>query len=640
MKRTILSMLDDAVASYPDRPYLCNKYDDGWKPVSFKEAREQARAFAVSLRRLGFERGDAVAILSEGRAEWVVGELGVLSAGCVSVPLSIKLLPEEIPYRINHSEAKGVLVSRNILPKLDQVLDKIEKEIEIIYLDEGGPVLKTTVDPKRVHTFGILIREGGAASPEEAADLEEVQAEIGEDDVVTISYTSGTTGNPKGIMLTHLNYWANGHSSVEAFKIPYNYRTLVILPLDHSFAHTVAIFAGLLKAMTLYFVDARGGSSAILRNIAPNLVETDPDFLLTVPALTGNFMKKIRAGIAEKGGFVATLFTSGIRAGVAYHGNVENRPTLGTRVKNFLPYHIADLVVFGQVRKIFGKRLKFCIGGGALLDIKQQEFFKTLGVPVYQGYGLTEATPVISTNTPGNHKMGSSGKVIPGVECRIVGEDGTELPAGEIGEMVIRGENVMKGYLKNPEATAETVRDGSLYTGDLAYYDEDDYLIVVGRKKALLIAEDGEKYSPEEIEEAIVNCSDCISQVMLYNDHKKFTAALIVPEIDQTKQRMKAGSVRTAADVIQLLQDEMNRFKNEPVYQGRFPKVWTPVTYMMLSEPFTEENLMINSTMKMVRYKITETYQELLDYIYTDEGHRHDNPRNLDAVRELFGLEE
>ena len=201
------------------------------------------------------------------------------------------------------------------------------------------------------------------------------------------------------------------------------------------------------------------------------------------------------------------IFNRGIEAAIKRNGDGYRKPGLATQIATYFNYAVADKLIFKKLRKIWGSKIEFFVGGGALLDIKQQQFYKAIGVPVYQGYGLTEATPIISTNTPFFHKMGTSGKVLGNITCKICDENGKELPKGEKGEIVIKGDNVMKGYYKNPEATAETLKDGWLYTGDLGFFDKDDFLVVVGREKALLISEDGEKYSPEEIEEAIVNSS-------------------------------------------------------------------------------------------------------------------------------------
>jgi long-chain acyl-CoA synthetase len=494
-------------------------------------------------------------------------------------------------------------------------------------------------DKGAIVDYASVLKEGRSLAPKTAEKLQEIESSTGEDDVVTISYTSGTTGNPKGIMLTHRNYFANCRDSVEAFQVPLGYKTLLILPCDHSFAHTVGLYAALLRGISIYFVDARGGSMATLRNIPINLKEANPVFLLTVPALTGNFMKKIRAAIEEKGGLVERLFNSGVAAGIAYNGDGFRKPPFGVRLRSWLPYKLADAVVFRKVRETFGKDIEFCVGGGALLDIRQQEFFKAIGVPIYQGYGLTEAAPVISSNTQFAHKMGTSGKVLATVHCRIVREDGTEADTGETGQVVIEGDNVMKGYFKNPEATAETIKDGWLYTGDRGFMDEDGFLNVVGREKALLISPDGEKYSPEEIEEAIVNSSRMIEQALVYNDHSRFTGALITLNRDAVEQAIGEKKLGSADEVLDEIRSSFYAFKNQETYRDRFPEQWTPATFQIVEEHFSEENKLINSSMKMVRFRVIETYQHLLDRMYAPDGPNHKNEGNREAVKNLFGLD-
>jgi long-chain acyl-CoA synthetase len=641
--RTVLNMFQKASVDFADRSYLWEKTDSGWACRNFRETADESDAFASALIRRGYKRENTVAILSEGSPRWVIGEFGILKAGCISVPLSIKLLPEELPFRLNHSEARAILVSKNNIEKLLKVYHKLESSIDIICLDNDSRFLETALREYDlagkidILYFDTMIAEEKEIGIDSSA-LQEIQNQLGEDDTVTISYTSGTTGNPKGIMLTHKNYYVNCHDSINMFNVPYDFQTLVILPCDHSFAHTVALYSALVVGISLYFVDARGGSMAILRNIPINLTEANPDFLLTVPALTGNFMKKITAGVAEKGAFVEGLFRMGMKAGKAYHGDGFTKPPFLRRAVNLLPYKIADLIVFKQIRKIFGNRIKFCVGGGALLDIKQQEFFMALGVPVYQGYGLTEAAPVISSNTREVHKLGSSGRPAPSLVCKIVDGDGKELPLGETGEIVVKGENVMKGYFKNPEATAETVVDGRLHTGDRGYMDENDFLYVVGREKALLIADDGEKYSPEEIEEAIINSSDLVSQVMIYNDHKKYTSALVVLDEQAVKDLMQSKNIRTADELLEAIHASLNRFREDPAYKDRFPSMWIPRSFQLVPEPFSEQNQMINSSMKMVRYKISEAYEYFLEYMYTPDGDSYINDENRKVIKTMFGL--
>jgi long-chain acyl-CoA synthetase len=635
-------MADEAAEKWPDAPYAFRKTESGWVSVSFKEARERAREFAAWLASSGAQKGDAVAILAEGSPEWILGELGMLMAGCVSVPLSIKLLEDEIPFRLNHSGAKSILTTKNQLKKVLASFRSVDdKAIRVIYLDNDpewarGVAREQGVSAERVVGFDEAREAGRALIPTLAPALDSRAASVEEDDTVTICYTSGTTGNPKGIMLTHLNYWTNCHDAVKAVPLDPGWRTLIILPVDHSFAHTAGLYTALVCCVTLFFVDSRGGGIGTLRNIPVNLLEARSHFLFTVPSLSGNLMKKIIAGVEEKGGLIERLFKAGIRAGVAFNGNGFNRPRLRVRARAFVPHRLAKAIIFSRIRKmVFGDSIRFCVGGGALLDVKQQEFFAAFGVPIYQGYGLTEASPIISTNTPKRHKFGTSGVLFESVECRIVKKDGTEAAVGETGEIVIRGGNVMKGYFRNPDASAAALRDGWLYTGDLACRDTDGFLVVVGREKALLIAEDGEKYSPEEIEEAVASSTDVTDQVMAYCDHRKYTIALVSLDTAKVERLMKTRGITCAEKLLAALKEELYRFKGDSRAK-KVQSMWIPAVFQIVPEAFSEKNGTVNSTMKMVRHRIAEVHADLIEYAYSKEGSVFENPRNREALRTVF----
>jgi len=257
---------------------------------------------------------------------------------------------------------------------------------------------------------------------------------------------------------------------------------------------------------------------------------------------------------------------------------------------------------------------------------------------MFQGYGLSEATPVISSNGPGLYRFGSSGKLVKPIELKICDSEGKELPVGEMGEIVVKGENVMAGYWKNPESTADTVRDGYLYTGDLGYMSKEGLLYVKGRFKSLLISSDGEKYSPEGIEEALVQKSPYIDQVMLYNNQSNYTTAVIVPNRDQLIRTLKVQGLDLSTEdgrkaALTILDGEINKYKKGGDFEGMFPERWLPTCFAVLSEPFTEQNQMINSTMKMVRGKIEKAYAERIAYMYTAAGKQLHNQQNIDALK-------
>ncbi len=642
MKRTVLQMLRTSAEKYPATAYTNQKGDSGWVGMTYPEVLHESRFLASGLHQLGIEKGDKIAILAEGRNRWITGELGILFAGGTAVPLSIKLLPDEVLFRLNHSESKAVIVTKNTFEKVASIWTQLEFTHKIIFLEDDIKSIEKDCKEFGINILKDIVRyadvfQGGKHQfEEEEPYLDKLESEISEDDIVTISYTSGTTGDPKGIMLSQLNYFSNCTDAMGYFKINEGDRLYIILPLDHSFAHTVGIYSALVRGLSLYFVDARGGGLQTVKNIPINLVECNPHFILTVPALTGNFMSKIKDGVAAKGKFVNGIFTAGLNAGIRMNRDGYKKAGFFVKLVNIVPYKLAEMLVFKKVRKIFGNSIRFCVGGGALLDIRQQVFFYSIGVPVFQGYGLSEATPIISANTPQVHKLGSSGKVIPNVECRILRTDGSIADQGERGEIVIRGNNVMKGYYKNPSSTAKTVQGEWLYTGDLGFYDQDNFLMVVGRGKALLIASDGEKYSPEGIEEAIQNSSDLIFQAMVYNDMKKYTSAIITLDSAKVTKYVEKNKIADSEVLLKAIKQDFYKFKETAEYRNQFPEKWIPSTFQIVSEPFTEQNHMINSTMKMVRFKIQEVYQDKIEVMYTPEGSNSVNDINRQTIKKYL----
>ncbi len=629
MKRTVLEMLKEASREFKNNIYVSDKTDAGWRGLSFGDVDGMSGELAVGLMANGAQPGCKIAIISEGRSQWIISEYAILKARAVSVPLSVKLRPEEIAFRLEHSESKFMFVSRNCISIAAMMADRImELGVKIIYLDEYDAEYEA-MKAKGVECmlYEELLAFGHEHAKEYSARLEESVEAVCEDDVVTISYTSGTTGNPKGIMLTHLNYWANSHDAVQFFRLENNLSTLVILPLDHSFAHTIGFYCALLCSISLYFVDARGGMRNQLKNLVPNIKEVKPHFMLSVPAITGNFMRKIQDNVAEKGGFANWLFKKGLKAGILYHGDGFGRHGFFNTLFRWPVYKLADALVFSKVRQVFGPNFKFFVGGGAMLEIKQQQFFNCIGAPVMQGYGLSEATPIISVNQRHRHKFGSSGGVLSGIDCKIVDGDGHELPLGEKGFISIKGLNVMKGYFKNEKATAEVINaEGRLNTGDMGYMDSDDFLWVTGREKALLISADGEKYSPEEIEDAISNCSDFVLQCVLYNDHCKYTTAVVTIDKARLKNYAQANNITSGSKLLEVVSKSVMSFTTDFSYKNSFPKQWVPSVFYVAPEPFSEQNGMVNSTMKIMRFKVLANYKEAIDRMYSVDG-KLDNQR-------------
>lgn len=627
MSQTILQMFDEAVAKYGNNPYLYEaRKGVDYTSMTYSEVHEKVRLFAAGLISMGLQPEDRVALISEGKNNWVIGELGILSAAATSVPLSVKLETEQdITFRINHSECCMVLASDQQIAKLRPLKDKLQTVKRYILLD---PVDKLESD----EIFFDEVVEAGREHLRENPNIVRERAKlVTSDTLANISYTSGTTANPKGIMLSHGNYTCNVEQSLELLHgIPSYYRTLLILPWDHSFGHTAGIYIFMKSGASVASVAMGKTAMEVLRNVPKSLQAVNPHILLSVPSLAANFRKSIEAGIQKKGATTEKLFRRALKLAYAYNKEGYNKGE-GALFwqKPMLKFY--DKLIFSKVRASFAGNMDFFIGGGALLDIELQRFFYAIGIPMYQGYGLSEATPVISSNTPYEHKMGSSGKPVPHMDIKIVDDDFHELPIGERGEIVIRGGNVMKGYWKNPEATKETIVNGWLRTGDMGYLDEDGFLFVLGRTKSLLIGSDGEKFSPEGIEESIMAQSPYIEQIVLYNNQSPYTTALVVPNVEQLKK-----ITHDPIEAARIIENEIDQYLKDGKFGGIFPERWIPSAFAVLEEPFTEHNGMVNSTLKIVKHKVYEKYASRIAYLYTVEGKKPDSDKNIEVLTKLI----
>jgi long-chain acyl-CoA synthetase len=633
--KSLIQFFEESVDKYSSNVYLWEKPNERYEGTTYGETKKQVYEFAAGLTRLGINKGDRLSLVSEGRNSWVIGELGILYTGAINVPLSVKLNPEEIRFRINHSGSRMILVSSNQAGKLREVIDDCHSIEKIIHFDTQEEYAANEIHFNEVRKMG---REW-LDMPGNMGSFEKHSKSILPADFANICYTSGTTADPKGIILTHGNYVTNVYQAYSLMDIPSFYKTLLILPWDHSFGHTCGIFAFLGKGASIASVKSGKTPMETLRNLPACLKEIKPNLLMSVPAIAKNFRKNIEKGIKEKGALIEFLFNHALKISYSYNKEGWNRGRGLQKLKKPL-LDLYDKILFSKIREAYGGELDYFIGGGALLDIELQRFFYALGIPMYQGYGLSEASPVISSNSAGRHKLGSSGVLVNNMDLKICDDDGNELPAGQKGEIVIRGDNVMHGYWKNDNATKDAIKNGWLYTGDMGYMSPDGFLYVLGRFKSLLIADDGEKFSPEGIEEAISEQSRYIDQCMLYNNQKPYTVALVVPNQHALNVYLEENNLTADSDegkraLITLIENEINEYRTNGKFGNMFPQRWLPVAIGILEQSFTEDNGLMNSTMKIVRGKIMEKYQDLIDYLYTPDAKVVTNERNIEEVEKM-----
>ena len=633
MRPTIIDLLNQSVEKYNNEPFLWEKTSTEFLPTTYLETKQQTHVLAAGLISIGVNKGDKIALLSEGRNAWIIGELGILHAGGINVPLSIKLEESnDLIFRLIHSEAKYILVSGGQLKKIRSIANALPEIKKVIVFDD-----QPDYEEKEI-SLTELLEKGAEYQKKNPTDVEKRAKAIKPDDLANISYTSGTTADPKGIMLTHRNYTANVEQALTLMTIPPSYRTLIILPLDHCFAHVAGFYSFMACGASVGTVQSGKTGMETLKNIPINIKELKPSLLLSVPALAKSFKKNIETNIKAQGPIVNALFNFALKLAYSYNKEGYNKGQGLQKFKKPL-LKLFDNILFSKVREAFGGELNFFIGGGALLDIDLQLFYYAIGIPMFQGYGLSEATPIISSNGMANHKLGSSGYLVKPMELKICDSEGNELPNFEKGEIIIKGENVMAGYYKNEKATAETIVDGWLHTGDMGYMDNDGFLYVVGRFKSLLISSDGEKYSPEGIEESLSDNSKYIDQVILYNNQNPYTAALIVPNKEALKRyvlkkkpNLSWETAEAKALALDKLQREINQFRKGGKYEGMFPERWLPAAVAVIGEPFTEQNGLVNSTMKVMRGKVEERYVDRIESLYSSGAKNIDNPENIAAL--------
>ena len=630
---TIIDFVEKYTREYASHVFLREKPADHWTETTFEQTRLEAYRVAAGLMSLGINKGDRISLLSEGRNLWVIGELGILYAGAVNVPLSIKLEEgSDLVFRIRHSDSRFVMVSGSQLPKIRRIVSELPALEKIIVFDE--------IEDRRDNeiTMSEVLALGDAFLKEHPGELEARYRSIGPDDYANISYTSGTTADPKGILLTHRNYTANVEQAHSVVAIEPDSVMLIILPLDHCFAHVAGFYTMMSYCGSIATVPIGKTPMAALRNIPMAIKEVRPHVMLSVPALARNFKKNIETAIKAKGPKVEKLYNFALNLAISYNKEYYNRGGILQIWKKPL-IALFDKLIFKTVRQNLGGRMQFFIGGGALLEIELQRYYCAIGIPMFQGYGLSEATPIISANSAGHCIFGSSGRVVKPMDIKICDGDGKSLPYGERGEIVVRGENVMAGYWKNPVSTAETVVDGWLHTGDMGYMRDEEFLYVVGRFKSLLISADGEKYSPEGFEDSLTDGSKYIDQVVLHNNQDPYTTVIVVPNKEALKEYVKSSNPGIDIDsreakelMLKKIQDEVNSYRKGGSRAGMFPERWLPAAIIVADEPFTEQNHMVNSTMKIVRGKVEKHYADRIEYALTPEGKNLLNDKNIASL--------
>jgi long-chain acyl-CoA synthetase len=578
-------------ASYNKPDCLMSKVGGAYQPISTAELVDRVRRLSKALRDLGVEKGDRVALMSENGPHWPTVDFATLCAGAVLVPIYPTLLPDQSTYIAGNCGAKVVVAETTA--HLEGLLSHVNELPDV----QQFVLIKGTSNDPRVISLDKLIERGAGV---DVADFEARARAIQPDDLATFIYTSGTTGTPKGVMLTHRNIASNVISGLSVLHLERHFMALSFLPLSHSFERMVDY---------CYFIE--GCSIAYAESVAAvaqNMAEVKPHVFVSVPRVYEKVYSRVQEGVAAGSPIKQKLFAWAVGLG---------RQALPYRLKHQSPPGLlglqlafADKVVFSKIKERLGGRFEFAISGGAPLGRDIAEFFWGAGIPIYEGYGLSETSPVISVNTRENVKMGSVGQPIPGVEVKIA----------EDGEILSRGPNIMKGYWHMEKETAEVIdAEGWFHTGDIGEVDPEGFLRITDRKKELIINAYGKNVAPAPIENSLKG-SRFIGQAVVIGDRRKFLSALLVHDFEALKPWAEKQGVH-AADNEQLVADRQVRelIDHEVTavnaHLAGFEKV---VAWELLPNEFTLETGEITPTLKVKRRVINQKYGSIIDRLYAE----------------------
>lgn len=591
-KTLYLAFLDTA-SKHPDKAALMHKGRSGkYESITYRYLDDLVVALATELVHLGIEKGDRIAIFAYHGPEWVMADLAAARAGAIVVPLYHTLTAASARHILRVSGCKLAFVeNRRLLSKVEQIRDDLPALKSVVVFDPEG------IDAGRdCRSFDDVIKAGkDAVRTREAPDWPPLSA----DDTATIIFTSGTTGNPKGVMLSHRNILTTAYAAIERFKINPADTFLSFLPVSHVFEKTCGFYAMLLAGVTIAYAQD-------LSTITKDIREIRPTIILVVPRIVQGAYQAIRRKLLKASPLQRALVRRGTLA-LAKYSSLRRRGRripLGLRIRHYF----YDRAVAARFRKIAGGRVRAIVSGGAPLDRRLSEIAVAMGLNIVEGYGLTEAAPLVSANTVEDNAIGTVGKPFKHLEVRI----------GEDHEILVRGPNVMKGYYNDPEATARAIdAEGWLHTGDQGKFNPGGHLLITGRLKELIVTSHGKNVAQFPIELRI-NSSRYIRQSMLCGDNQKNITALIVPEKDAVEQfaRQCGLAARTytallaTAEVRDLIAGQIEQATPHLADHERITR------FTLLPEPFTIENDLLTPTLKLRRARIAERYRNEIASMY------------------------
>lgn len=592
MVETISQLFLNTVKSYPKDDLMLFKREGQYVPISTEEFASKVRYFTLGLKDLGYNPGDKLVLLSENRPEWTMVDLSALCLGGVTVPIYTSLVPDQIKYIIDDSDAEVVIYSGQELgQKVETIKNELTKVAHYITFESEAP--------EGVLTYDQVLERGKKIDQENPELFEKTALEVKPDDIASIIYTSGTTGIPKGVVLSHSNFVSNIKTTASIIEFSDKDTVLSFLPLSHVLERMVT-FTYLYKGCSIGYAES-------LDTVAENMLELKPHIMVSVPRVFEKIYSKVIDNVLSSSSLKRKIFFWATKVGKEY----GRKKILGQSIPGFLQFkrNLAHKLVFSKILGKTGGRVRFFVSGGAPLSKDIAEFFYAVGLVVLEGYGLTETSPVIAVNTFENLRFGTVGKIIPGVEVKIA----------EDGEILSKGPNIMKEYYKKEDETREVFEGGWFHTGDIGYLDEDGFLVITDRKKDLIVTAGGKNIAPQLIEN-LLKINAHISSAVVLGDKRKFISALIVPNFEKLEEYAKFNNIHYEnledlvknEKIIKFMEAEVNRATPGLSSYEAVKKI------ALLDREFEIEKGEITPTMKVKRNIIEEKYKALIDSLYIE----------------------
>jgi len=594
---TLVELFRHAVSR--ERNLLNYKKDGHWRRVSSRELESQVRAVAMGLHALDVKVGDRVGILSENRVEWTLADLGVINCGALDAPIYATQSPKQVAYILNDAGVEVLFISNQA--QYDRVRDALVNCPKLRVIISFDPIVAPAAS---VMSFDDLLARGRAADHEEPGLYETMREIVTPESLATLIYTSGTTGDPKGVMLTHANLVSNTLANFQNSELKEGEVALTFLPFSHILERTT-IYMYLYAGVSVHYAES-------VETVARDMVEVRPHFMTSVPRLFEKVQARAMEKAEEKGERQAAIARWAVDVAKQWGKAASEGRNAGVVLN--LKHKVADALVYSKLREALGGRIRALVSGGAPLAPELAWFFYGAGMPIYQGYGLTESSPVIACNTPRANRLGSVGKPIPGVRVRIA----------EDGEILASGPNVMRGYYNRPAETGEALETDTegrvwLRTGDVGHLDADGYLFITDRKKDLIKTSGGKYVAPQPIENAIKR-SQYVNQVVVIGDGRKFPAALIVPQMEALRSYARRQGIVVEEpelikrqEIIDLIEKEVESLTADLSQYEKIKAV------LLLPRELTVEGGELTPTLKVKRRVVVEMNKGQIDRLYASK---------------------